>query len=98
MKLEKIAKKRLKWTALGIAGIYTLLMTIEAGTESYYIIRDRINSAQSYEAVCEYLSYHKGFPDVMKTFFLGTAVAHAINFVSNFGEMNFYDDLVAKKK
>ena len=86
MKLEKIAKKGAKWTAIGIAGIYLLGSAALTGIESYYIVRDKINSGKSYEVVHGYLSYHKGFPDVMKTFFLGTAVAHLTNAATNFGE------------
>ena len=82
MKLEKIAKKSLKF----VAGAYAMLVIAEAGLESYYIARDKINSTQSYEVVRSYFSYNKNIPDIVKTLFVGTIIAHTVNLVSDFGE------------
>ncbi len=82
MKLESVAKKGLKL----VAGVYAALVIAEAGIESYYIARDKINSVQSYEILRYSLSYNKNIPDMTKTLFGGFIIAHAINLVSNFGE------------
>ena len=86
MKLEKIAKKGLKWGTMSAVGIYSALMIAQAGAESYYISRDKINSGQSFEVLRYSLSYNKNIPDIAKTLFLGVAVAHTINLATNFGE------------
>ena len=85
--------KRLKGfgkTGLKIAAVsYAALVIAEAGLESYYIMRDKITSGQSYESLGYALSYNKNIPDITKTLFGGFILAHAINFISNFGEEEF---------
>ena len=85
-KLKKFGKTSAKIAV----GTYMIFVATTAGTESYYIVKDKINSSQSYTALRYSLSYNKNIPDITKTLFSGIILAHAINIVSNFGEEKLF--------